>query len=307
MLNNETARQMAENVARIRERMAEAARAAGRDPGEILLCAACKTRTVEEVCASARLPIDLFGENHVQELVEKSEAGAYGGKPAHFIGHLQTNKIKKVLGRASLIQSVDSERLVLALEKEAAKLDLVQDILLEVNIGEEASKTGVPPEALWALLDTAAAYRNEQAVGAAVACSGIARSEVFVTTKLWVQDAGYDSTLRAFDASLMRLGLDYLDLYLIHQPFGDYYGAWRAMERLYREGAVRAIGVSNFSPERLVDLCMNHEIRPMVNQIEIHPFSSRTPPCGSWRTMGSCPRRGAPSPRRRKTFSTTRR
>ena len=122
------------------------------------------------------------------------------------------------------------------------------------------------------LLDTAAAYRNEQAVGAAVACSGIARSEVFVTTKLWVQDAGYDSTLRAFDASLMRLGLDYLDLYLIHQPFGDYYSAWRAMERLYREGAVRAIGVSNFSPDRLVDLCMNHEIRPMVNQIEIHPF-----------------------------------
>lgn len=122
------------------------------------------------------------------------------------------------------------------------------------------------------LLDTAAAYRNEQAVGAGVACSGIARSEVFVTTKLWVQDAGYDSTLRAFDASLKRLGLDYIDLYLIHQPFGDYYGAWRAMERLYREGAVRAIGVSNFSPERLVDLCMNHEIRPMVNQIEIHPF-----------------------------------
>ena len=122
------------------------------------------------------------------------------------------------------------------------------------------------------LLDTAAAYRNEQAVGAAVACSGIARSEVFVTTKLWVQDAGYDSTLRAFDASLKRLGLDYIDLYLIHMPFGDYYGAWRAMERLYREGAVRAIGVSNFSPERLVDLCMNHEIRPMVNQIEIHPF-----------------------------------
>ena len=122
------------------------------------------------------------------------------------------------------------------------------------------------------LLDTAAAYRNEQAVGAAVACSGIARSEVFVTTKLWVQDAGYDSTLRAFDASLKRLGLDYLDLYLIHHPFGDYYGAWRALERLYREGAGRAIGVSNFSPERLVDLCMNHEIRPMVNQIEIHPF-----------------------------------
>lgn len=93
-----------------------------------------------------------------------------------------------------------------------------------------------------------------------------------MTTKLWVQDAGYDGTLKAFDSSLKQLGLDYIDLYLIHQPFGDYYGAWRAMERLYREGAVRAIGVSNFTPERLVDLCMNQEISPMVNQIEIHPF-----------------------------------
>ena len=93
-----------------------------------------------------------------------------------------------------------------------------------------------------------------------------------MTTKLWVQDAGYDGTLRAFDASLKRLGLDFLDLYLIHQPFGDDYGTWRAMERLYREGGVRAIGVSNFTPERLVDLCMNQEIRPMVHQIEIHPF-----------------------------------
>lgn len=122
------------------------------------------------------------------------------------------------------------------------------------------------------MIDTAAAYQNEEAVGAAVSRSGIPRKELFITTKLWVQDAGYDSALRAFDCSMKKLGLDYLDLYLIHQPFGDYYSAWRAMERLYEEGAVRAIGVSNFTPERLVDLCMNHPVRPMVNQIEIHPF-----------------------------------
>ena len=127
-------------------------------------------------------------------------------------------------------------------------------------------------ESGYRLFDTAAAYGNESAVGAALRGSGIPRAEWFVTTKLWVQDAGYDGTLRAFDQSLKRLGLDYVDLYLIHQPFGDYYGAWRAMERLYQEGAVRAIGVSNFTPERLVDLCMNQEVNPMVNQIEIHPF-----------------------------------
>lgn len=127
-------------------------------------------------------------------------------------------------------------------------------------------------EAGYRLFDTAASYENEAAIGRALRGSGLPRKEWFVTTKLWVQDAGYDGTLKAFDSSLKQLGLDYIDLYLIHQPFGDYYGAWRAMERLYREGAVRAIGVSNFTPERLVDLCMNQEISPMVNQIEIHPF-----------------------------------
>ena len=125
-------------------------------------------------------------------------------------------------------------------------------------------------EAGYRLFDTAAS--NEAAIGRALRGSRVPRDEWFVTTKLWVQDAGYDGTLKAFDSSLKQLGLDYIDLYLIHQPFGDYYGAWRAMERLYREGAVRAIGVSNFTPERLVDLCMNQEVRPMVNQIEIHPF-----------------------------------
>lgn len=127
-------------------------------------------------------------------------------------------------------------------------------------------------EAGYRLFDTAASYENEAAIGRALHGSGLPRKEWFVTTKLWVQDAGYDGTLRAFDASLKRLGLDFLDLYLIHQPFGDYYGTWRAMERLYREGGVRAIGVSNFTPERLVGLCMNQEISPMVNQIEVHPF-----------------------------------
>ena len=111
-------------------------------------------------------------------------------------------------------------------------------------------------------IDTAAAYMNERAVGRAVRRSGIPRGELFITTKLWVQDAGYESAKRAFAASLERLQLDYLDLYLIHQPFGDVYGAWRAMEELYREGKVRAIGVSNFQPDRLVDLILHNEVVP---------------------------------------------
>ena len=147
---------MAEAVADIRRRKADAAREAGRDPAAVQLCAACKTHTPAAIALSAQLPIDLFGENHVQELTVNYDAGAYCGKPVHFIGHLQTNKIKKVLGRAALIQSVDSPRLLAALEKEAAKLGLTQDILLEVNIGEEASKTGAAPDDLWALLDDAA-------------------------------------------------------------------------------------------------------------------------------------------------------
>ena len=148
--------QMAEAVAEIRRKMADAAREAGRDPAAVQLCAACKTHTPATIALSAGLAIDVFGENHVQELCANFDAGAYCGKPVHFIGHLQTNKIKKVLGRAALIQSVDSPRLLAALEKEAAKLGLTQDILLEVNIGEEASKTGAAPDDLWALLDDAA-------------------------------------------------------------------------------------------------------------------------------------------------------
>lgn len=122
------------------------------------------------------------------------------------------------------------------------------------------------------LIDTASAYFNEEAVGVAIHKSGIPREELFISSKLWLQDAGEQNTLAAFDASLQRLGLDYLDLYLIHQPFGDYYGSWRAMERLLRQGRVRAIGVSNFSPDRIADLCLHGEIPPAINQIELHPF-----------------------------------
>ncbi|WP_327434495.1 aldo/keto reductase [Streptomyces sp. NBC_01236] len=126
------------------------------------------------------------------------------------------------------------------------------------------------------LLDTAAAYGNEEAVGRAIKASGIPREELFVTTKLWVQDTGEENTRRAFDTSLRKLGLDYLDLYLIHQPYGDVHGSWRAMEGLNREGRAKAIGVSNFYADRLVDLIDRNEITPAVNQIETHPFFQRT-------------------------------
>lgn len=126
------------------------------------------------------------------------------------------------------------------------------------------------------LLDTAAAYGNEEAVGRAVKSSGINREDLFVTTKLWVQGASAeDNTKRAFETSLTKLGLDYLDLYLMHQPYGDVYGQWRAMEALNREGAAKAIGVANFYPDRLIDLIANNEITPAVNQIETHPFFQR--------------------------------
>jgi len=124
-------------------------------------------------------------------------------------------------------------------------------------------------------IDTAASYQNEEAVGRALNGSGIPRDELFVTTKLWMEHAGYDATQAAFQRSLDRLGLDYVDLYLIHQPFGDYYGAWRAMEELNRQGRARAIGVSNFHPDRLVDLIAHNDITPAVNQIETHVFYQR--------------------------------
>ncbi|WDQ30827.1 aldo/keto reductase [Paenibacillus marchantiae] len=125
------------------------------------------------------------------------------------------------------------------------------------------------------LIDTAASYLNEEAVGRAIKRSGVPREELFITTKLWVQDTGYENTKKAFQKSLDRLQLDVLDLYLIHQPFGDVYGSWRAMEELYREGKVRAIGVSNFQMDRLIDLIIHNEIVPAVNQVETHPFNQQ--------------------------------
>ena len=133
----------------------------------------------------------------------------------------------------------------------------------------EAIQTG------YRLIDTAASYLNEEAVGNAIKRAGVQREELFVTTKLWIQDAGYERTKKAFEKSLHRLQLDYLDLYLIHQPFGDVYGSWRAMEALYREGRIRAIGLSNFPPDRIMDLIVHNEVVPAVDQIETHPFNQQ--------------------------------
>jgi 2,5-diketo-D-gluconate reductase A len=122
------------------------------------------------------------------------------------------------------------------------------------------------------LIDTAASYGNEEAVGSAIKKSGVPRDELFITTKLWIQSKGYEGTKKSFESSLKKLQLDYLDLYLIHQPMGDVYGEWRAMEELYKEGRVKAIGVSNFHPDRLIDLIIHNEVVPAVNQVETHPF-----------------------------------
>lgn len=126
------------------------------------------------------------------------------------------------------------------------------------------------------MIDTASVYGNERAVGEAIRKSNIPREDLFITTKAWISEMGYDETKKAFNESLARLGLEYLDLYLIHMPFGDYYGAWRAMEELYAEGRVRAIGVCNFESDRLMDLCYHAKTVPAVNQIETHPYTQQT-------------------------------
>lgn len=144
------------------------------------------------------------------------------------------------------------------------------------------------------LIDTAAAYFNEEAVGSAIKKSGIAREDLFITTKLWIQDAGYENAKKAFQTSLDKLGLEYLDLYLIHQPFSDYYGSWRAMEELYEEGKIRAIGVCNFYPDRLADLCANAKVKPAVNQVELHPFFAQVSALNTMKELGVQPQAWGP-------------
>ena len=144
------------------------------------------------------------------------------------------------------------------------------------------------------LIDTAAAYQNEEAVGAAIAKSGVPREELFITTKLWVQDISYEAAGTAFERSLQKLGLDYLDRYLIHQPMGDFFGAWRRLEELHRAGKIRAIGVSNFYPAVLANFCETVEIKPMANQVELHPFFQQEAALATMKEYGVVPQAWGP-------------
>lgn len=165
------------------------------------------------------------------------------------------------------------------------------------QIPDEAACAQAVTDAIGAgyrLIDTAASYYNEAAVGAGIRAAGVPRDELFVTTKVWVQDAGYAGTMSAFETSCEKLGLDYLDLYLVHQPLSDYWGSWRAMEELYEAGRVRAIGVCNFTEERLADLCLGSRVAPMVDQVEIHPFCQRTELLSAMAELGVAPEAWGP-------------
>ncbi len=153
------------------------------------------------------------------------------------------------------------------------KMPLLGFGVMEINndkTGEQVILDAL--EAGYRMFDTATVYFNEETLGNAIKKSGVPREEIFVTSKFWAQDAGYENTKKAFQLSLEKLGLDYIDMYLVHVPFGDYYGSWRAMEELYKESKIRAIGVCNFYPARLADLCMNVKVKPAVCQVEMHPF-----------------------------------
>ena len=162
----------------------------------------------------------------------------------------------------------------------------------DLSVCERAVSDAI--ECSYRLFDTAYSYRNESAVGAAIKKSGIAREEFFITTKAYIQQTGYEKTMKAVYDSLDALGTEYIDLYLVHMPFGDYYGSWRAMEELCRQGLIRAIGVSNFLPDRLMDLCYNAEIIPQVNQIELHPHYQREEELRLMRALGVQPQAWAP-------------
>lgn len=149
--------------------------------------------------------------------------------------------------------------------------------VFQISDEDQCKKTVLDAlESGYRLIDTASSYKNEGAVGQAIYESNLLRDDIFITSKVWVSDSGYDRTMSAFEKTLEKMKLDYLDLYLIHQPYGDIYGTWRAMEELYESGKVRAIGVSNFHSDRLMDLILQHKIIPAVNQIEVHPFYQRS-------------------------------
>lgn len=155
------------------------------------------------------------------------------------------------------------------------KMPIVGYGTLQISSSQAQKSVVEALDAGYRLIDTAASYFNEDGIGKAIKQAKVPREELFIVTKVWVQDSGYENTLSAFETSLNKLDLDYIDLYLIHQPYSNYYGSWQALEKLYQEGKVRAIGVCNFSAERFVDLSLNCKIKPMVNQIELHPFFQR--------------------------------
>ena len=163
----------------------------------------------------------------------------------------------------------------------------------DLNVCEQAVSDAIATG--YRLIDTASSYKNETAVGAAIRKSGVSREDLFVTSKAFINEMGYEQTKAAFQRTLDNLGFDYLDLYLIHMPFGDYYGAWRAMEELYKEGRIRAIGVSNFQSDRIIDLYYTAEIKPMVNQLELHPFYQREEELAILREYGIVPQAWASS------------
>ena len=175
------------------------------------------------------------------------------------------------------------------------KMPLLGLGVMEIESGEKGEQVILDAlNAGYRLIDTATVYFNEETVGAAIKKSGIPREEIFVTSKFWAQDAGYENTKKAFELSLKKLGLDYLDMYLVHVPFGDYYGSWRAMEELYKDGKIRAIGVCNFYPARLADLCMNVQVKPAVCQVEMHPFYQQSAAIENMKNFGVQPEAWSP-------------
>lgn len=229
-----TLEELQARIATIRARMEKVALESGRDPASVRLCAACKTRTVETVRLSAQCDIDLFGENHVQELVEKKDANAYLGKSSHFIGHLQTNKIKKVVGRADVIESVDSARLLDLIDREADRQNLVQSVFLEVNIGGEESKSGVKPEELMPLLQHASTLSH-------ICVTGLMTIPPVYTSD--EQNRGYLRRMRQLFEEARTLSLPHIAIEELSMGMsGDY-------ENAIREGATLVrIGTAIYGP-----------------------------------------------------------